>query len=142
MDQYWCRFEFGEAYRLMEEGRRNYIIMVLVEKPTGNKLTPELKAYLKTFTYIDATNYEHDLETVRKRIRFAMPKRPLKQIEVLKSKHIYGRLISSLIPQRKLILIYTRVYFCGLHKEHTKIPPGGPQKVNVYVVSMATRGSP
>ncbi len=79
MDQYWCRFEFGEAYRLMEEGRRNYIIMVLVEKPTRNKLTPELNAYLKTFTYIDASNYEQDLETVRKRIRFAMPKTPLKQ---------------------------------------------------------------
>ena len=83
LDQYWCKFEFGEAYRLvMDEGRRNYIVVVLLEKPTRNKLTPELNAYLKSHTYIDATNYEHDLETVRKRIRFAMPKLPLKQIKV------------------------------------------------------------
>ncbi len=83
LDQYWCKFEFGEAYRLViDEGRRNYIVVVLVEKPTRNKLTPELNAYLKAHTYIDATNYEHDLETVRKRIRFAMPNIPLKQIKV------------------------------------------------------------
>ncbi len=53
MDQYWCRFEFDAAYRLVDEGRRNYIVLVLVEKPTRNKLTPELKAYLQSHTYID-----------------------------------------------------------------------------------------
>ena len=56
--------------------------MVLVEKPTRNKLTPELNAYLKSHTYIDATNFESNLETIRKRIRFAMPKIPLKEKKV------------------------------------------------------------
>ena len=66
--------EFSQAYHQVVEGRLNYIIVVLLEKPAQNKLPPELQTYLTTHTYIDARKYADEMDTIRKRIRFAMPK--------------------------------------------------------------------
>ena len=74
----WCLEEFSQAYHQVIEGRLNYIIVVLLEKPAPNKLPPELEVYLTTHTYIDARKHTEELETIRKRIRFAMPKTPRK----------------------------------------------------------------
>ena len=37
------------------DGRENFIIIVLKEKLQMKELTKELKTYMKTYTYIDAT---------------------------------------------------------------------------------------
>ncbi len=68
---------------VLQEGRTDYIVVVLLEDVPQKALTEELKVYLKTFTYIDAREYSNDIEMIRKRIRFALPKIPLKQYKVL-----------------------------------------------------------
>ncbi len=74
----WCLEEFSNAYYQVVEGRLNYIIVVLLEKPAPNKLPAELETYLTTHTYIDARKYDEEVEIIRKHIRFAMPKVPRK----------------------------------------------------------------
>ncbi len=61
--------------------RNKYLIVVLVDDLDLATLPDELQTYLRTYTYIDARNYEDDLERIRKRIRFAMPGTPLAKIQ-------------------------------------------------------------
>ena len=82
VESHWCLEEFSQAYHQVVEGRLNYIIVVLLEKPAPNKLPPELETYLTTHTYIDARTHADELGTIRKRIRFAMPKVPLTDLLV------------------------------------------------------------
>ncbi len=54
--------------------------MVLVEDLDINTLPNEMQSYLRTYTYIDARNYEQDLDKIRKKIRYSMPGTPLEKI--------------------------------------------------------------
>ncbi len=84
LKSHWCKFEFQQAYTLMlEQERANYIVVVLLEDIPQKKLTEELKVYLRTYTYIDAREYANNKEMIRKRIRFALPKVPLKELKVI-----------------------------------------------------------
>ncbi len=74
--------EFMQAYHQVMEGRLNHIIVVLLQKPVHHSIPPELDTYLKTHTYIDAQMYPRNVETIQKRIRFAMPKTPLRLLKV------------------------------------------------------------
>ena len=47
-------------------GRKNFIIIVLKDKLNMEELTPELRTYLRTYTYIDATT---DRVKLQKRLR-------------------------------------------------------------------------
>ena len=47
-------------------GRKNLIIMVIKDKLTMKELTPELRTYVRTYTYIKATKKTDEL---MKRIR-------------------------------------------------------------------------
>ena len=47
-------------------GRKNFIIIVLKEKLKADELTAELKTYMRTHTYINATK---NIERVPKRVR-------------------------------------------------------------------------
>ncbi len=47
-------------------GRKNFIILVLKDKLKIDQLRPEMKTYIQTHTYIDATK---NLNQVVKRIR-------------------------------------------------------------------------
>ena len=47
--------EFMIADAEAVDGRKNFIIIVLKEKLQMKELTKELKTYMKTYTYIDAT---------------------------------------------------------------------------------------
>ncbi len=76
VESHWCLEEFSQAYHQVVEGRLNHIIVVLLEKPAPHKLPPELETYLTTHCYIDARKYADNMETIRKRVRFAMPKIP------------------------------------------------------------------
>ncbi len=64
----------------MVEGSKQFLIVILAEDLDLDTLPNELQIYLRTYTYIDARNYEEDLERIRKRIRFAMPGTPLEEI--------------------------------------------------------------
>ena len=48
-------------------GRKNFIIMVIKDKLTMKELTPELRTYVRTYTYIKATKKTDEL---MKRIRY------------------------------------------------------------------------
>ncbi len=67
---------------MLDEGRINYIIMVLLTNLPKKTLPLEMKHYMSTYTYIDARKYQENLQHVRKRIRFAMPKLTLDQTTV------------------------------------------------------------
>ncbi len=49
------------------------MIPVLLEKLDMDSLPRELQMYMRTHTYIDATDEANDLERIHKRIRFGMP---------------------------------------------------------------------
>ncbi len=76
----WCMEEFTIAHQKVVEGNKNFIIVVLVEDLDIDTLPNELQSYLRTYTYIDARNYENDLENIRKKIRYSMPGTPLEKI--------------------------------------------------------------
>ncbi len=77
--------EFYQAYNEVMEGRLSYLVVILLQKPLHHDLPPELDTYLKTHTYIDAQKLPLDVITIRKRIRFAMPKTPLINLKVIVS---------------------------------------------------------
>ena len=87
MKSKWCKYEFTHAYDIVLEGRTDYIVVVLLEDVPQKALTEELKVYLKTYTYIDAREYAKDIEMIRKKIRFALPKQSLKQLKVMNRLH-------------------------------------------------------
>ena len=72
--------EFTIAHQKVVEGHKNFIIVVLVEDIDIDTLPDEMQSYLRTYTYIDARNYEQDLEKIRKTIRYSMPGTPLEKI--------------------------------------------------------------
>ena len=47
-------------------GRKNFIIIILKEKIPKKELTKELRTYMKTYTYIDATK---NIKQIEKRLR-------------------------------------------------------------------------
>ncbi len=74
----WCLHEFYIAHGELVNGRSKYLIPILTEDIEMDELPWDMRTYLRTFTYIDA--WEYDLETLRKRVRFALPGIPLKHI--------------------------------------------------------------
>ncbi len=74
--------EFNQAYQQVVDGRLNFIIVVLLQQPIHDDLPPEIDTYLKTHSYIDAIKLPQKIEIIRKKIRFAMPKSPLKILKV------------------------------------------------------------
>ena len=69
------------------------MIIILAEDVNINTLPRQLKAYLRTYTYLDAKHfkdnpedpkYQENLKKIRKHIRFAMPGMPLKELKNLK----------------------------------------------------------
>ena len=111
--------EFAQAYHQVVQGRPNYIIVVLLEKPGPNKLPPELETYLTTHTYIDARKYADEMETIRKRVRFALPKISRKELLVRKINRLREHYlylfhtqlhIPILIPRNILMKQFTNVF--------------------------------
>ncbi len=77
-----CVEEFFLAYDQIVQGRRQHIIVVLVDKPGPRDLPPELDNYLKRHTYIEAYNYMEEMDAIRDKMRCAMPNVALKQLKV------------------------------------------------------------
>ena len=74
--------EFNQAYQQVVDGRLNHIIVVLLQQPILDNIPPELYNYLKTHTYINAQDFPQNIDVIRRKIRFAMPKKPLKMLKV------------------------------------------------------------
>ena len=68
--------EFYIAHQRVTEGNARFLIPILLEDMPMEELPRDMQMYLRTYTYIDARQY--DMDTLRKRIRFAMPDTPYK----------------------------------------------------------------
>ncbi len=73
-----CVEEFLLAYDQLVQGRRQHIIVLMIEKIYPDDLPPELENYLNRHTYIEAYYYDKEMDIIRERIRCAMPNKPLK----------------------------------------------------------------
>ena len=68
--------------------KSRFLIPILLEDipPATLDKHKELRTYLRTHTYIDARKYDkfspHDIDRLRKHIRFAMPDTPLKTLQI------------------------------------------------------------
>ena len=59
----WCREEFKIAHAHMVMGEKKFLIPILKEPIDINAMPDDLedlKVYLRTYTYIDATKYENN----------------------------------------------------------------------------------
>ena len=70
--------EFYISHQKVTEGNVKFLIPILLEDLPIDELPRDLQTYLRTYTYIDARKY--DIETLRRKIRFAMPDVPLKKL--------------------------------------------------------------
>ena len=79
----WCVEEFLQGHVEALQGRNKFIIMILVDDVEMNQLPEEMQAYVKAKQFIDARNIKtvKDIEKVRKRLLFAMPRVPIKQLQ-------------------------------------------------------------
>ena len=85
----WCKQEFILAHyhniKKLQKGHKKYLILILAEDIEVDDRLEQLKSYLTVYTYIDARKFCSDqqvhtqaqLESLRKRIAFAMPGRSL-----------------------------------------------------------------
>ena len=66
------------------EGRHRYIILIMKDKINVGDLPDEMQKYVKTRTYIDATNLEErkDLELVQRKLLYSMPQTAIKDYNV------------------------------------------------------------
>ena len=69
---------YASHHKVMNEDPE-YLIIVLLEDLNVDGLPADLQTFMRTHTYIEAQEY--DLQTLRKRIRFSMPHRPLASIK-------------------------------------------------------------
>ena len=79
----WCVEEFLQAHVEALQGRNKFIIMILVDNIEMNQLPEEMQVYVKAKQFIDARNIQtvKDIEKIRKRILFAMPRVPIRQLQ-------------------------------------------------------------
>ncbi len=70
------------AFEKVKEGKTDFLVPILLEDLSKQSLPRDIQTYIKTYTYIDARKY--DIETLRKKIRFAMPDKPLKNLKQMK----------------------------------------------------------
>ena len=52
----WCLMEFREAHRKVLEDHMNYLIIILFDDVDITELDEEIKAYLRTNTYVSASD--------------------------------------------------------------------------------------
>ena len=69
--------EFLMANARLKKGRKKLIVPIMMEDITSEDLDPTLKLYIKAYHYIKVTN---NPEILRKKIIYAMPRKPLCQL--------------------------------------------------------------
>ena len=75
--------EFLQGHVEALNGRNKFIIMILVDDIDVNQLPDEMQVYVKAKQFIDARNIQtvKDIEKVRKRLLFAMPRIPIRKLQ-------------------------------------------------------------
>ena len=65
------------------EDRHRFFILIMLEDIDVKNLPDEMQKYVKTYTYIDAIklNNEKDKELFKKKLVYAMPPKPIKQLK-------------------------------------------------------------
>ncbi len=81
----WCMQEFYMAHQKVTEGKTGFLIPILLEDIPLGDLPRDMQMYLRTYTYIDAREY--DINTLRKKIRFAMPDTPFTKL--MRNQHFH-----------------------------------------------------
>ena len=61
------------AHAKVMAGNKHFIILILLENITVNKLTPELQLYIRTFQYINIKN----MDNFKKQLLKRMPPEPI-----------------------------------------------------------------
>ena len=88
--------EFHIAHEQAVNGRRKLLIPILLGDISDMKIPDELKVYLETHTYLKV---DHSTESgnaiTQKKLRFAMPQTPLKDLKTLPPRREYKRIRSS-----------------------------------------------
>ena len=79
----WCVEEFLQGHVEAVQGRNKFIIMILIDDIDVNQLPDELQVYVKAKQFIDARKRQtaKDIEKIRKRLLFAMPRVPVRQLQ-------------------------------------------------------------
>ena len=65
MESGWCMEEFKMAHLEMIKGHKKFLIPILKEQINVDSLPRDLRdlqMYLRTYTYIDGTNYLKDID--------------------------------------------------------------------------------
>ena len=78
MESGWCKEEFLLAHLETIEGRKDFIIFLMVDNLGLEDLPDEMHKFIRTRTYIEV----YDKELFRKQLLRAMPKTPLQKIQV------------------------------------------------------------
>ena len=82
--------EFRIAHEQVVSGRRNFLIPVLLEDLSKLDMPDDLKLYLDTYTYLEAHSNNEAL--MHKKLRYVMPKTPLKDLKSLPTRIEYPRI--------------------------------------------------
>ena len=83
--------EFRIAHEQVVSGRRKFLIPVLLEDIKDLEMPDDLRLYLDTYTYLEVETSD---SLTRKKLRFAMPKAPLKDLKSLPPRREYKRIRS------------------------------------------------
>ncbi len=84
--------EFRIAHEQVVSGRRKFLIPVLLEDINKLNVPNDLRLYLDTYTYLEVQSSD---SLARKKLRYAMPKTPLKDLKSLAPRREYKRIRSS-----------------------------------------------
>ena len=83
--------EFRIAHEQVVSGRRNFLIPVLLENIDDLEMPDDLRLYLDTYTYLEVKTSD---SLTRKKLRYAMPKTPLKDLKSLPPRREFKRIRS------------------------------------------------
>ena len=83
--------EFRIAHEQVVSGRRNFLVPVLLEDVKDLEMPDDLRLYLETYTYLEVKDND---SLTRKKLRYAMPKTPLKDLKSLPPRREYKRIRS------------------------------------------------
>ena len=80
----WCKEEFSQGLLEAVEGRHRFIILIMVDDINVGDLPDEMQKYVKTYTYIDATqlNKDKNKELFKKKLVYVMPTTPIQNINI------------------------------------------------------------
>ena len=109
--------EFRIAHEQVVNGRKKFLIPVLLEDVEDSDIPDDLRLYLDTYTYLEVNSNE---SLARKKLRYAMPKTPLRDLKRLPPQREYKRIRSSVSQREPLKRSYSGCSETDDDEEHTE----------------------